>query len=105
MTQPGTLEGNSSMSKDHNPVTEAMDAYAAAVCAKDLEAFIALYAFGSAAVTFSGISEEGTRLRSMTNRITMGLEKKAGVWKVAHEHSSLPIDMATGKVIFTPSPA
>jgi ketosteroid isomerase-like protein len=145
------------MSKDHNPVTEAMDAYAAAVYAKDLEAFITLYAdgvhvfdswgqwqydgidawremaagwfrslgaervevgfngvsscvgdnvaFGSAAVTFSGISADGTRLRSMTNRITMGLEKKAGVWKIAHEHSSLPIDMATGKVIFTPSPA
>jgi ketosteroid isomerase-like protein len=145
------------MSKDHNPVTEAMDAYAAAVYAKDLEAFITLYAdgvhvfdswgqwqyygidawramaagwfpslgaervevgfdlvsscvgdnvaFGSAAVTFSGISADGTRLRSMTNRITMGLEKKAGVWKIAHEHSSLPIDMATGKGIFTPSPA
>jgi ketosteroid isomerase-like protein len=62
-------------------------------------------AFGSAAVTFSAISADGIRLRSMTNRVTMGLAKKAGVWKIAHEHSSLPIDMATGKGIFTLSPA
>jgi len=62
-------------------------------------------AFGSAAVTFSGISADGTRLRSITNRVTMGLEKRAGVWKIAHEHSSLPIDMPTGKGIFTHSPA
>jgi len=62
-------------------------------------------AFGSAAVSFSGISADGTRLRSMTNRLTMGLEKTAGVWKITHEHSSLPIDMATGKGIFTPGAA
>lgn len=144
------------MSTDNDPVREAMDAYADAVYAKDLEAFAALYAdgvhvfdswgqwrydgidawrgmaaewfrslgeervevgfdavsstvgaevaFGSAAVSFSGISADGTPLRSMTNRLTMGLEKTAGVWKITHEHSSLPIDMATGKGIFTPGP-
>lgn len=62
-------------------------------------------AFGSAAVSFSGISVDGTRLRSMTNRFTVGLEKSTGVWKISHEHSSLPIDMATGKGIFMPGPA
>jgi uncharacterized protein (TIGR02246 family) len=141
------------VSNEHTPVTQALDSYAAAVHAKDVDAFTALYddnvhiydswgrwqykgidawrsmagewfsslgdervqvefndvqsvagedvAFGHAAVTFAGISAEGERLRAMTNRFTMCLEKKNDGWKISHEHSSLPIDMETGKGIFT----
>lgn len=140
------------MSDEQNPVTQAMDAYAAAVDAKDLDAFVAIYdddihvydswgqwqytgigawremaagwfhslgdehvqvefkdvqsavgdsvAFGHAAVTFTAISAEGKRLRAITNRLTMSLEKKNGAWKIAHEHTSLPIDLETGNGIF-----
>jgi ketosteroid isomerase-like protein len=30
----------------------------------------------------------------------VGLEKRNGDWKIVHEHTSLPIDMATGKATF-----
>jgi len=135
------------------PVTQALAAYAAAVHAKDVEAFTALYAddvhvfdswgqwqysgigewremaagwfgslgdervevefrdvrssvgedvaFGHAAVTFAGVSARGERLRSMTNRLTLSLVKREGVWKIVHEHSSLPIDLESGKGIFS----
>jgi uncharacterized protein (TIGR02246 family) len=141
------------VNNEHTPVTQALDSYAAAVHAKDVDAFTALYddnvhiydswgqwqytgldawqamagewfsslgdervqvefndvqsvagedvAFGHAAVTFAGISAEGQRLRAMTNRFTICLEKKNDGWKISHEHSSLPIDMETGKGIFT----
>ena len=141
------------MSTKQTPVHQALENYAAAVHAKDVDAFIALYdddvhiydswgqwqyagieawrsmagewfsslgdarvrvefndvrsvsgedvAFGHAAVTFAGISAEGERLRAMTNRFTICLEKKGDGWKISHEHSSLPIDMETGKGIFT----
>lgn len=141
------------MSHEQTPVNQALESYAAAVHAKDVVAFTALYdddvhiydswgqwqyagidawrsmagewfsslgeervqvefndvqsvagddvAFGHAAVTFAGISPEGERLRAMTNRFTICLRKKDGGWKIAHEHSSLPIDMETGKGIFT----
>ncbi|GAA5192116.1 nuclear transport factor 2 family protein [Arthrobacter gyeryongensis] len=140
------------MSNEQTPVNQALDSYAAAVHAKDVEAFAALYddnvhiydswgqwqytgieawrsmasewfsslgdervrvefndvrsvagedvAFGHAAVTFAGISADGERLRAMTNRFTICLEKKDDAWKISHEHSSLPIDMETGKGIF-----
>ncbi|MGO4859245.1 YybH family protein [Arthrobacter sp. 2MCAF14] len=141
------------MSNEQTPVNQALEAYAVAVHAKDVDAFTALYddnvhiydswgqwqytgieawramagewfsslgdervqvefndvqsvagedvAFGHAAVTFAGISADGERLRAMTNRFTICLEKKDDTWKIAHEHSSLPIDMETGKGIFT----
>ena len=135
-----------------NPVTQFFDAYAAAVNAKDVGAFSALYAddvhifdawehwqysgidawramaagwFGSlgdetvevsfdevgsavgqdaalghAAVTFAAVSAAGERLRAMTNRFSVGLQMRDGAWKVVHEHSSLPIDLGSGKGIF-----
>ena len=52
----------------------------------------------SAFVTFTGLSAEGDELRSMNNRLTWGLSKTGGTWKVAHEHTSAPVEMATGKV-------
>ncbi len=122
------LEGNFSMSTDHNPARAAMDAYADAVYAKDLEAFAALYAKGvhvfdswgqwqydgigawrgMAAGWFSSLGDERVEVRFGAVSSTVGAEVafgSAGVWKITHEHSSLPIDMATGKGIFTPGPA
>lgn len=56
-------------------------------------------AVASAIVTYAGISADGTKLRSMHNRITWGLTRTAdGGWQIAHEHSSGPVDPATGKV-------
>ncbi|MFJ6415231.1 YybH family protein [Paeniglutamicibacter sp. NPDC091659] len=57
-------------------------------------------AFVSALVTYSGISPEGKRLRSVTNRFTVALHRSKGRWSVAHEHSSLPVDAETGKAVF-----
>jgi uncharacterized protein (TIGR02246 family) len=124
---------------------EAMlEAYAAAVRAKDVDAFVGLYAddvrsfdlwtewsydgkdalrgmvsewFGSlgddeevvvefdevrtadggdvagvsAFATYSAVAPDGTRLRSMNNRLTWVLQKDdRGEWKVVHEHTSAP---------------
>jgi uncharacterized protein (TIGR02246 family) len=52
----------------------------------------------SAFVTFAGLSADGDELRSMNNRLTWGLRKTGGTWKVVHEHTSAPVEMATGKV-------
>ncbi|MEI2665690.1 YybH family protein [Rossellomorea sp. LJF3] len=60
-------------------------------------------AYVHCAVTYSafrGDSEE--KHRQMTNRFTFGLKKENESWLVTHEHSSLPIDMQTGKGIFNP---
>jgi uncharacterized protein (TIGR02246 family) len=125
-------------------VEEMLAAYAAAVRAKDVDAFVGLYAddvrtfdlwgvwsydgksalhdmvaewFGSlpddevvavkfddvrtetgddvgavsAFTTFAAVSQDGTELRSMNNRLTWMLRKDAdGAWKIAHEHTSAP---------------
>jgi len=56
-------------------------------------------AIASAIVTYTGFAADGTKLRSMHNRLTLGLTRTAdGGWEIAHEHSSGPIDPATGKV-------
>jgi uncharacterized protein (TIGR02246 family) len=52
----------------------------------------------SAFVTFAGLSAQGEQLRSLNNRLTWGLRKTDGTWKVTHEHTSAPVEMATGKV-------
>jgi uncharacterized protein (TIGR02246 family) len=52
----------------------------------------------SAFVTFAGLSADGEELRSMNNRLTWGLRKTGGTWKVVHEHTSAPVEMATGQV-------
>ena len=55
----------------------------------------------SAFVTFAGLSADGDELRSLNNRLTWGLRKTDGRWKVVHEHTSAPVEMATGKVDLT----
>ena len=139
------------MSENTDPVRTALDAYGAAVSARDVSAFIALYAddvhtfdawdqwqfpgieawramatgwfgslgeetvevtftdlqtsvgetvaFGHADVTFTASSPGGERLRSMANRFSFGLERQDNVWKIVHEHSSLPIDMESNSPI------
>ncbi|TXN30049.1 YybH family protein [Lacisediminihabitans profunda] len=141
------------MSIEDTPVGRTLAAYAAAVNAKDVDAFAALYdddvhifdswgqwqysgidewramatgwfeslgdetvevgfadlrstigddvAFGHAAVTFTGISATGERQRAMTNRLSIGLQRKDGAWRVVHEHTSLPIDLESGSAIFS----
>ncbi|WP_033543388.1 YybH family protein [Planococcus sp. CAU13] len=58
-------------------------------------------AFVHSAVAYAGYDKEsGEKLRQMTNRFTFGLKKQEESWVITHEHSSLPIDMETGKGIF-----
>jgi ketosteroid isomerase-like protein len=52
-------------------------------------------------VTFTGLSAEGKKLRSMDERLTWTLVKKEGGWKIAHQHTSAPVDFQTMKVIVT----
>lgn len=139
------------MSTPTDPVRELLARYARAVLARDVDAFVALYAddlevfdmwgawslrgidawramatdwfsslgdervvvgieevactatgdlaFGHAILTYAAQAADGTPLRSLTNRITLGLRHVAGEWKIAHEHTSAPIDHATTKAI------
>lgn len=58
-------------------------------------------AFVHGAVTFAAHNEEtGEKLRQITNRFTFGLRKENESWYIKHEHSSLPINIETGKGIF-----
>lgn len=58
-------------------------------------------AFVHCAVSYDAYSEKsGEKLRQMTNRFTFGLKNVNESWLITHEHSSLPIDMQTGKGIF-----
>lgn len=59
-------------------------------------------AYGFADVTFTGISATGERLRSITNRFTLGLNRGPDGWLIGHQHSSLPINMETGAALFDP---
>lgn len=52
-------------------------------------------AWAHTAVTFAAESASGERLRAMTNRATFCLTRQQGTWHIAHQHTSLPIDMAT----------
>lgn len=58
-------------------------------------------AFVYCAVTFAAQHQNsGEILRQMTNRFTFGLRKENESWTIAHEHSSLPINIETGKGLF-----
>jgi ketosteroid isomerase-like protein len=49
-------------------------------------------AFGSALVTYQAVAGDGTVLRSMRNRMTVGFALSEGMWKVVHQHTSAPLD-------------
>jgi len=55
-------------------------------------------AVGSAIARFAAVSEKGEELRFLQNRLTWVVQKKNGVWKIMHEHSSGPVDGNTMKV-------
>ncbi|MGE6414022.1 YybH family protein [Planococcus kocurii] len=56
------------------------------------------YVHGS--VSFAALDQTGKELRKMSNRFTFVMEKIDDSWRIVHEHSSLPIDMESGKAIF-----
>jgi uncharacterized protein (TIGR02246 family) len=45
----------------------------------------------SARVTYAALSASGGELRAMQNRLTWALKAEKGLWKIAHEHTSVPI--------------
>ncbi len=139
------------MNERTDPFVQMLDAYKAAVYAKDVDAFAALYdddvhvfdmwgrwsfrgieswrnmasewfssrgtervivdvkdaqstlagelAMGHATLTYTAVSAEGKKLRSLSNRITMGLRCSGESWKVFHEHTSAPVDHQSLKAI------
>ena len=61
-------------------------------------------AIGRALLTFTAVSTEGERRRSMSNRITVGMKRSGHHWKVFHEHTSAPIDPQSAKAILQWAP-
>jgi ketosteroid isomerase-like protein len=49
-------------------------------------------AFGNAVITYQAITQDSKILRSMRNRITVGFLRQNDGWKVAHQHTSSPIN-------------
>jgi len=56
-------------------------------------------AVASAFARFAAIAENGEELRYLQNRLTWVAQRKEGVWKIIHEHTSGPVDGETMKVI------
>ena len=50
-------------------------------------------------LTFTGVSAHGETLRAMDNRLTWVLLRRAGAWKIVHEHTSAPADFATSALM------
>jgi uncharacterized protein (TIGR02246 family) len=63
-----------------------------------IEAGMELAALNSI-VSYTNHSAAGAKLRSMENRITWVLVRRAGAWRIVHEHSSAPIDFADLKAM------
>jgi ketosteroid isomerase-like protein len=61
---------------------------------------------GRAILTYTAYSADGKALRSLDNRMTLGLKRIGESWKVFHEHTSAPVDHRTAKAILQrPTPA
>ena len=56
-------------------------------------------AIATALVRFTAISAQNEALRYLENRLTWVAQKKAGVWKIIHQHTSGPVDFESMKVI------
>jgi ketosteroid isomerase-like protein len=50
-------------------------------------------------VTYTAVSAEGRKIRAMSNRLTWVLKRSGLSWKITHEHTSVPVDPATGQGI------
>jgi ketosteroid isomerase-like protein len=46
----------------------------------------------SALVTYARISENGEKLGAILNRLTWSLQVRGGVARIAHEHTSVPVE-------------
>ena len=47
--------------------------------------------FASGLISFQAIAPNGTILRGMKNRISLGFSKSGDEWKVVHQHISAPV--------------
>jgi ketosteroid isomerase-like protein len=54
-------------------------------------------AFGYAFARISGTLKEGTATNGMWVRVTYGLKKIDGVWLIAHDQVSVPLDVRSGR--------
>lgn len=61
----------------------------------------AVQGFGmvDAVVTYAAIAANGEDLRNMQNRLTWVLKQKNDIWKIIHEHTSVPVDFDHMKAI------
>ncbi|WP_342315131.1 nuclear transport factor 2 family protein [Lysobacter sp. FW306-1B-D06B] len=66
----------------------------------DIQSSIAgAIAYGHATVTYTAQSKDGVAVRSLSNRMTLVLQRRGEDWKVVHEHTSAPIEHATLKAV------
>jgi ketosteroid isomerase-like protein len=60
-------------------------------------------AFAHSLNRVTGTRKDGKKV-AMWLRATIGLRKIEGLWMFAHEHYSVPVDMATGRAAFDAAP-
>lgn len=60
-------------------------------------------AFGHYLAYCGGTDEKGQQSASWV-RVSVGLRREQGRWKIAHEHFSIPFDPATGQLLFDAKP-
>lgn len=83
-----------------------LESYQQAVFQKDLEAFASIFdekvrVFDTwQRWTYDGLTAwRNEALRYLENRLTWVAKKKAGVWKIIHQHTSGPVDFESMKLI------
>lgn len=59
-----------------------------------------LIAFASAFVSYKAIDNNDQIIRQMKNRITLNFRKENEIWKICHQHTSVPISGIDTKAIF-----
>lgn len=57
-------------------------------------------AFASAFVSYKAVDSNDQVIRQMRNRITINLRKENEIWKICHQHTSVPISSIDTKAIF-----
>jgi ketosteroid isomerase-like protein len=55
----------------------------------------------TAIVRFTAVSAEGKELRFLEERLTCIAQRKNGIWKIIHQHTSTPTDFNSMKAILT----
>ena len=56
----------------------------------------------SAFVTYRGLAPDGSPRRAMDNRLSWVVHRGTdGEWRIVHEHTSAPADLATNRVVLT----